>query len=100
MTDKTQAIASLPDITSRGSESAQKTGTDDCDTEFTEVTAEVTNSRKKMRIDDKSRQDEGTDNDHPKLIKPHFSEKNWALNKSGWRESNPHDQLGRLELYH
>ena len=57
MTDQSQAIASLPDITATGSESSQKTGTDDIDAELTEVTAEVTNPRQELRIDDKSRQD-------------------------------------------
>jgi hypothetical protein len=41
-----------------------------------------------------------TEKKEPKLIKPRFSAKNKALEDSGWRESNPHDQLGRLELYH
>jgi len=100
MTDKTQAIASLPDILSRGSESAQKTGTDNFDTEVTEVTGEVTSKGQKVGKTGNNCPPSLTEQEEPKLIKPHFSAKKEAFKKSGWRESNPHDQLGRLELYH
>ncbi len=49
LNDKAEAVSSLPDITSSKTESAQKTGTDDRDTEFTEVTAEVPNPRQKLQ---------------------------------------------------
>ncbi len=82
------------------SESAQKTGTSDCNADVTEVTPEVTNHRQKPRINGKNWQDGKNKTDHPKLTKPHFSEKNEALSKAG-DEIRTHDvQLGKLAFYH
>ena len=71
LNDKAETVSSLPDIMSTETESAQKTGTYDCDTEITEVTPEVTNPRQKLRKTDKNWQDDKAVDSHPKLIKPH-----------------------------
>ncbi len=97
LTDKAQAIASLPDVTSRTNESAQKTGTDGSDVE---VPSEVPNSCQKQRISDKSRQDDETEVSPPKLIKPHFSAKNEAQSIAGDRIRTDDVQLGKLAFYH
>ncbi|MFC1765099.1 tyrosine-type recombinase/integrase [Planctomycetota bacterium] len=94
MIDKTQAIAALPDITDIASEAAQATGTDGGELE---VTKKVTSSRQKLRIDGKNGQDEQNQDDQPSLLKGRFSANNGDNKKSGWGESNSHDQLGRLQ---
>jgi integrase len=94
MTDKAQAIASLPDITPGKNESSQKTGTDNFDTE---VTREVTSNSQKVGKTGNNCPPSSKGDELPKLIKPRFSAEKEAFDKSGWRESNPHDQLGRLD---
>ena len=93
MTDKTQAIASLPDVTSRGNESEQKTGTDDCDTE-------VTSNSQKVGKTGNNCQPSLTEEEKPKLIKPHFEAKKGEKEIAA-DEIRTHDvQLGKLAFYH
>ncbi len=85
MTDRTDAIASLPDIASSEKEVVQVTGTDGGDPE---VSAEVTGSWQKLPIGDKNRQDSQGDMGTPKSRKPHSSAEKQGSMTSGRSDSN------------
>ena len=46
------------------------------------------------------RVDEDIPNSIRQLFSYGFQRFDWQAARSGWRESNPHNQLGRLGLYH
>ncbi len=97
LTDRAQAIAALPDVSPKKSESVQKTGTDGGDIE---VSKKVPNSGAKQRINDKSWQDGESDEGSTKLIKPHFPAENEAQGIAGDRIRTDDVQLGKLAFYH
>ncbi len=105
--DKTSALAKLPVLLT--GEAYQRTGTDD-------VSLSTSSVKVDSKTDSKQGQNGGilshlgsllnhsgsqevcvaSKNASPELTKACIVDEEW----SGRRESNPHDQLGRLELYH
>jgi hypothetical protein len=94
--DKASAVATLPDISSYQGEQAQKTGTDD---QNTEVTAEVTGNRQKVGKTGKDCQTGLRDDEQAGLIKPCLHANNGDNENIGWQESKQQVQCVLRRLW-